>query len=341
MCRAIPPPPTDRQKVTQMTQAPDAQPHSPLEHYPISFFAVSMGLAGLTLALHAGETTLGLNGAISGLSAALTAIAFVIIAAFYALKAMRYPGAVKAEWLHPVRLSFFPAMSISLLLLALVAQNRGLPGAATIWLIGAAGQAVLTIAVISGWIGTRSFQHGALNPAWFIPAVGNVVAPLAGVPLGFVELSWYFFSVGVIFWVVLLTLVINRLIFHDPIPGRLQPTLVILVAPPAVAFLAWLRLSGEIDAFARILVNGAWFFGLIVAVQARSLSRLPFALSFWALSFPLAALTVATLTYGARTGSGAHEVAGLALLALLCAVILGLVLRTMKAMAAGEVCVPE
>jgi tellurite resistance protein len=34
---------------------------------------------------------------------------------------------------------------------------------------------------------------------------------------------------------MLLTLVFNRIIFHDPLPGKLQPTLVILIAPPAVA----------------------------------------------------------------------------------------------------------
>ena len=31
------------------------------------------------------------------------------------------------------------------------------------------------------------------------------------------------------FWIVLLTLVMNRLIFHDPLPDRLVPTLVILI----------------------------------------------------------------------------------------------------------------
>ncbi len=323
------------------TAAPAAQGR--LENYPISFFAIPMGLAGLTLALHAAEGALGLTALLSGAAGALTALVFAAVALGYIAKALRHPQAVQAEWHHPVRLSFFPAISISLLLLALIAQSRGMTFAAPLWLTGAAAQIVLTVAVVGGWIGARSFQHGTLNPAWFIPAVGNVVAPLAGVPLGFVELSWYFFSVGLIFWVVLLTLVINRMIFHDPIPGRLQPTLVILIAPPAVAFLAWLRLTGEVDALARILVNGAWFFALVVAMQVPRLARLPFALSFWALSFPLAALTVATLTYGARTGSTStgHETAGLALLALLLLVIAGLIARTLRAMAAGEICVPE
>ncbi|OWU86819.1 C4-dicarboxylate ABC transporter [Oceanicola sp. 22II-s10i] len=324
-----------------MTEAAEIAHESGLQHYPVSFFAVSMGLAGLTLALHAGEAARGWSGQLSGIAGVATVLVFAAIALGYLAKAMLYPQAVRAEWHHPVRLAFFPAISISLLLIAAVAVGRDMAIAPVIWMLGAAGQFVLTLAVVSGWIGTRAFQQGALNPAWFIPAVGNVIAPLAGVPLGFVELSWYFFSVGVLFWIVLLTLVMNRMIFHDPLPGRLQPTLVILIAPPAVAFVAWLRLTGEVDAFARILVNGAWFFALVVATQVPKLMRLPFALSFWALSFPLAALTVATLTYGARIGSTAHEAAGLVLLGLLVLVIAGLVLRTLRAMSRGEICVPE
>ncbi|MDF1855213.1 SLAC1 anion channel family protein [Pseudooceanicola sp.] len=324
-----------------MTETDQPVPISSLEHYPISFFAVSMGLAGLALALHAGEQALGLTGTLSGLAAGATVLAFVAIAAAYLLKLARYPGAVWAEWHHPVRLAFFPAISISLLLLAAIAHGRGLASAHVLWVLGAVGQFVLTLTVVASWIGTRSFQHGALSPAWFIPAVGNVVVPLAGVSLGYVELSWYFFSVGVVFWVILLTLVMNRMIFHDPLPGRLQPTLVILIAPPAVAFVAWLQLAGGVDAVARIFVNTAWFFGFVVATQALKLARLPFALSFWALSFPLAALSIATLRYAALIGSEPHRIAGLALLALLLLVIAGLLLRTARAMFAGEVCLPE
>ena len=202
-------------------------------------------------------------------------------------------------------------------------------------------QAVLTIAVITGWIGARSFMHGQLNPAWFIPAVGNVIVPIAGVPLGYVELSWYFMSVGLIFWIVLLTLVVNRLIFHDPLPGRLQPTLVILIAPPAVAFVAWIRLVGGIDAFAHLLLNSAYFFTLIVAVQLPRIVKLPFAMSFWALSFPFAAVTIASFVYADAVGSAAHRVIGAGLLAVLVVVIVALVVRTLRAMRAGEVCVPE
>ena len=70
-----------------------------------------------------------------------------------------------------------------------------------VWLAGMIGQGVLTIAVISGWISHRAFEVGHLTPAWFIPAVGNVIVPLAGRAdgVGRDQLR-LFFSAGLIFW---------------------------------------------------------------------------------------------------------------------------------------------
>ena len=324
-----------------MTDTAHTSEGNRLEHYPVTFFATIMGMTGLSLALHAAELSWGASSLASTVIYYVALGMFVLVSLGYALKAIKYPAADSGEWHHPVRISFFPAISISLLLLATASLGHIPPIAEPMWLAGMLLQGVLTIAVVSAWIGARSFQTGHLNPAWFIPAVGNVIVPLAGVQLGYTEISWYFMSVGLIFWVVLMTLVMNRLIFHDPLPGKLQPTLVILIAPPAVGMVAWLRLVGDVDSFARILLNGAYLFTLIVAVQLPRIVKLPFAMSFWALSFPVAAVTIASFQYAIKTNSMAHQYIGTALLAVLVVIIAALVLRTLKAMAAGQVCVPE
>ncbi|MDQ2095012.1 SLAC1 anion channel family protein [Rhodalgimonas zhirmunskyi] len=323
------------------TQDQHAQGSS-LQHYPVPLFGMIMGFAGLTLATHGAEaafqTHLGASTAIYYVTFAL----FLLVGGIYLLKAIRYPAAVAAEWKHPVRLAFFPAISISLLLLATATLSRDKQLALWLWGGGAALQFVLTIAVISNWIGTRSFQHGHLNPAWFIPAVGNVIVPIAGAQLGYADISWYFMSVGLIFWIVLLTLVINRLVFHDPMPARLQPSLVILIAPPAVAFVAWMKLNGgQIDAFAQILINAAYFFVFLVLVQLPRIIRLNFAISFWALSFPFAAATIASFQFAAAAGSMVHKYIGLGLWCALVLIIVVLIYQTIKAALAGEICVPE
>jgi len=312
-----------------------------LQHYPITFFATAMGFGGFTLALRAGAVSLGLGTWPWQAALALTVLVFVLAAAVYALKALRFPGAVLAEWRHPVRLAFFPTVSISLLIIATAALPLYPAVAEVAWLAGTAAHAVLALAVVTGWISARAFQQGHLNPAWFMPAVGNVVVPVAGVQLGYVEVSWLFFSAGMIFWLLLLTLVFNRLVFHDPMPARLQPTLVIMIAPPSVASIAWLRMTGEMDAFGHILMSLGYVFAALVAVQLPRILRLPFALSFWALSFPVAALTIASLLHSEATGSQGHLWVGGALMAGLTLLIVALTGRTLLAIARDEICKPE
>jgi len=339
MCLAAPPVPIP----PPVLQAAAAA-HGLLEHFPITCCATTMGLGGFTLAAHAAERALGRGPGLSHLLLAVTIAVFAALIALYAAKALRHPAAVQAEWHHPVRLAFFPTVSVSMLLLATAMLGDWPRLALLVWGMGTLLQGVLTLAVISGWIGTRAFQHGHLSPAWFIPAVGNVIVPVAGAPLGYMDLSWLFFSGGLLFWLVLLTLVFNRLVFHDPLPGRLQPTLVILIAPPAVGYVAWLRMmapASGVDAFGHVLLSLGYVFAAIVALQLPRILRLPFAMSFWALSFPLAALTIASFAHGAAAQSAAHRGIGFALLALLALVIAGLVGRTALAIARGEICRPE
>ncbi|MEL7258629.1 MAG: SLAC1 anion channel family protein [Pseudomonadota bacterium] len=306
-----------------------------LARFPVTLFTTVMGMSGLTLALAEGETVLDLAHGMSTLSAFVTVAVFGLVTACYTVKAARHPKAVHAEWDHPVSLAFFPAISISLLLLAAVALPWSELVSRGLWLVGAGLQLILTLAVISSWIGSRSFVHGHLTPAWFVPAVGNVIAPLAGAQLGYIEISWFFLSIGLLFWIVLLAMVINRLVFHDPLPERLQPTLVILIAPPAIGFLGWTSLNSGLDPMARILMNATFFFLLVVALQLPTILRLPFSLSFWALSFPLAAATTASLRFSTLSGSGFHLWLGLALLCLLTLTLLVLLIKTTTSLARG------
>lgn len=308
-----------------------------LEHFPITFFGVTMGVLGLALALRAGGFDMA--AALVTIAGAVVTIALALL---YGLKAIRHPAQVVEEWNHPVKLAFFPAANISILLLSLLLQDAMPAVSGVLWILGAVVQAILTLVIVAAWISHRPFTPAMMSPAWFIPAVANVIVPIGGAHLGYVTISWYFFSVGLLFWLVLLTLVFNRLIFHDPLPGKLRPTLVILIAPPSVGFLAWIGLNGgAVDAGGQVLFNIGLFFAALVAIQVPALLRLPFAMSFWALSFPLAALTTAAFRFEALTGAAPYRALGLVLLVLLVITILALAVRTVRAALAGEICQPE
>jgi tellurite resistance protein len=314
---------------------------SRLAHFPIAFFAIVLGLGGVSLAYRASEHALGVTNTASVAALFVMVAVFLVISAFYAVKTVRLFQAVKAEWHNPMRIAFFPAISLSLLLIGTAATPLWPEIARPVWIVGTVAQGILTLAVMSNWIGHRPFQNIHLTPAWFIPAVGNIVVPVAGVGLGYMDISWLFFSAGLMFWIVLLTLVFNRLVFHDPLPGRMVPTLVILIAPPAIAFVSYLRLGGGIDPFSMVMLNLGYVFAALVLTQLPKFFNLPFALSWWALSFPVAALAVASLLCAEITGSQVHLTIGLILVSLLTVVVIGLSIRTIIAIGRGEICLPE
>lgn len=320
-----------------------APPHkaSRLLNFPVSFFAVVMGLAGFTMAWQRAETVFHLPFVLSTALELLSVLAFVAVAAIYLLKAVRHPGEIVKEFRHPVRRNFFPAVSISLLLLS-IALVKDFPVAA-LWLAlaGTVMHLGFTLVVMSVWIHHTGVEIGHVNPSWFIPVVGNILVPIAGARFLPLDVSWFFFSIGLVFWLVLLTIVLYRLFFHAPLPERLTPTLFILVAPPAVGFVAYVVLTDSVDGFARVLYSTALFFTLLLASNALRFLKTRFYLSAWAYAFPLAAMTIAALVMVHRGGGAGHEWIALGLLGVLTLVVAALAARTVLAITRGEICVEE
>lgn len=181
---------------------------------------------------------------------------FAVLLAAYGGKALRHPQAVRAEWRHPVKLAFVPTGSIALVILALALLESQPTVSAGLWGAGATAQFALTLDVLRTWIADPRFTLDQVHPAWFIPVVGNLVVPLAGVSHAPAQLAWYSFAVGLVYWLGLLPLVLGRLVLGGALPGKLAPTLAVLVAPPAVAALSWVRLGGRwTDPVAQILLD--------------------------------------------------------------------------------------
>lgn len=317
-----------------------APPSSPLQHVPVTMFASVMGVAGLGLAARKAAGTLGLPAVPGEAILAIAALLFVAVSVAYAAKLVRFGQAVAAEFNHPVRSTFFSALPIAVLLLATGLEPHHRGGAQGLWMVGTALQLIFTIRILSRWI-VHKHDIGHANPAWFIPVVGNIIVPILGVRLGLVETSWFFFSIGILFWVPLLAIVLYRVIFHDDLPPRLVPTLFILVPPPAVGYLSYVSLAGHEDAFALVLVNAALFTTLVLLALAPRFMRLPFALSWWAFTFPLDAMALAALEHGHRAASPLWSGIGVVVLGLAAIVVAVVAGRTLTAMARGTLFVPE
>lgn len=313
-----------------------------LQYFPISWFAMVMGLAGLTIALHRAEAVFTLPVHPSLLTLGLTIAVFITLACLYGLKAIRYPDRVRTELNHPVKLNFFPTISIGLILISIALLPHNRTASLAVWTLGTTLHLGFTLYVLSAWVHQTHFEVNHMNPAWFIPIVGNILVPIAGVQHGFTELGWFFFSIGLVFWLVLLTIIFYRMFFHQPLPGKLLPTLFILIAPPAVGFITWLQLNGgQVDAFARILYYSALFLTLMLFTQASRFFRLTFFLSWWAYSFPMAAVTIATLVMYQMLEKPFFKLLGMLLTLLLVTLITGLLVRTGMAIRHREICVED
>ncbi|MCP3672155.1 MAG: C4-dicarboxylate ABC transporter [Gammaproteobacteria bacterium] len=311
-----------------------------LENFPVSFFAMVMGLTGLTVGWEKAQHILGVDLHINTLLVGLAVCVFVGLALIYSTKLIRYRQSVLQELRHPVKLIFFPSISISMLLLSICFMPINMAITHPLWLIGTALHLMFTLYVVGVWMHHEHFEIHHMNPAWFIPAVGNVLVPVAGMQLGYSEVSWFFFSIGMLFWIVLMTILFNRVLFHNPIEQRLLSTLFILIAPPAVGFIAYMRLTGELDAFARILYYGGLFLTLLLFTQVRRFLKLEFFLSWWAYSFPLAAISIASMVMFEQTKMPLYLWIGGGLLLLLTGIVSLLLTRTVIAVKRQGICLP-
>ncbi|MDN4476645.1 SLAC1 anion channel family protein [Demequina sp. SYSU T00192] len=322
--------------------ASSAPPAPSLAHLPVGVFAVVMGIGGTAVAWFRADEAFGLalpvNDALAWLGLAVLAAAV----AAYGAKVARHPRAAVAEWTHPVKAAFVATIPVSMMVLATAFLPISETASAALWWPGAVLQFVVTVLVMRTWIADARVQAIHVHPAWFIPVVGNLVAPLAGVTHAPGEVSWYFFGVGAVFWVGLLPVVLSRLFVEGVMPWRLAPTLAILVAPPAVASLSWVRLGGSWEDPLAMMLLGVVIFQLaLLAAQSAYLRKVPFAVSAWAYTFPLAAAASALL---AAYESGATAFAawvGVAALAAGTLLVLGLGWRTAVAVSRGELLAAE
>lgn len=311
-----------------------------LRHFPISFFSVVMGLSGFTIATERAEEIFALPFRFSVVVLTLTVAAFVVLTAVYGAKLIRYREAVVAELNHPVMLSFFPAFSVSLVLISIALLPFSAQASRAVWVCGMSAHLGLTLLVVSRWV-NHTFDVRHSNPSWFIPVVGNILVPIAGVAHGFREISWFFFSVGLLFWVVLLTIIFHRMVFHPPLTERVAPTLFILIAPPSVGFISYLKLTGVLDGPGRVLFYAALFFAALVLSLYRTFVGIPFFLSWWAYSFPIAAFAIASMLMYRQVQTVFFLILSALTLALLSAAITVLVCKTLAAVKNKRICVPD
>ena len=315
-------------------------PSDRLQFFPIMMFAIIMGLAGLTLVYKRIHESLSFPTVVVTLMMTITTVLFFVILYFYILKFIKHKEEVKKEFTHPIRINFFAASSISILILSMIYRHDIDLAAQVFFFVGAALHIFFTFYTIKYWINNNlEMQHS--NPAWFIPIVGNLIVPIAG--KGFIDDSilYFYFSIGIFFWIILFSIILNRIIFHNQFAPKFMPTLFILIAPPAIGFISYIKLTGHLDFFAQILFNLGLFFTILVFVMYKNFINIKFFISWWAFTFPMAAITLATVLMYDLTQKNFYGILAYVLMTITTIIIILVARQTIIHMTKKEICIME
>lgn len=302
-----------------------------VRNLPVNLFASVMGLSGLALAWRLAHGSLGAPAVIGEAIGWFALGIFVLLSAGYLAKIARHPDAVRAEFNHPVAGNFFGTIAISVLLLSAVVEPYSAPAAQGIWTVGVVATLVLCFIAVSRLLKGQVDASLAV-PAWIVPCVATLDIPVTGghMPMAWAgEVNLLAGAVGTVLALVLLTMIIGRLVHRDPLPPAMAPSLMILVAPFAVGFLAYANLAGGIDRFAGMLFYVGLFMFAVVAPKVFR-RGIPFTPGWWAISFPMAALANAAFKYAEWRASGPLWVVAIVLLGALSLALAVLTVRTVR-----------
>ncbi len=306
-----------------------------LARLPVGFFAIPVGFFALGAAWRrAAHFGWPVAAPIAFTLAGLGLVLLAVLLLLYALKGLRHPQALLAEFTHPVAAPLMGLLPLACLLCSITFGTPGHLG----WLLftGAALALQGVIALrIAGLIANARLPAEACTPALYLPPLGGgLVGAMALQVLGHPVWAALLFGMGLVSWALLETRVLTGL-FEGSLPLPLRPTIGLELAPATVGSLAvatlWPQLPGEL-----LVIGLGIAAGPLVLVLARHAwwREVPFAIGFWSFSFPAAAFASVLIEVVQRGGwSPALAGAGLAGAS---AVIALLVWRTLLLLAQGR-----
>nr|WP_317403423.1 SLAC1 anion channel family protein [uncultured Helicobacter sp.] len=275
--------------------------------------------------------------------AVLAVVIFALLLVCYSAKIFYHFNAFKADLKHQVKINFLSSIPISMLIIVAFWSDLS-SGVDLLWqgilglfFVASALQLVLSLYVMSFWF-KESMKSALLSPAWFIPIVGNLIVPLSG---GLInapkELLLFFFSIGCFFWILLSAMIMQRLIFEQSLESKFIPTLFIFIAPPSIFVVDFHSLFGVHNALSLIGFNVALFFVLLLLSLGNIFTKLNFAPSWWAFTFPLCAFGIASFDLYMNEFKCFYGLLGILGLVMAFFAVVFISYKTLRAVASGAI----
>ena len=260
------------------------------KRFPLGTFAIGFGLAGLAEVWTMATTALGLPRAVPQAFWAVAAVAWVWLVVAHLVRGARSRQPLISQLHDPAQGSLAALAPATAMLLAGDLAGWSPVAGRALFLFVLVVAAVFAAWRLASWFeGQLSFE--SMHPGYLLPTVapGLIGAEVAHV-IGYHGLAWGLFGVGVFFTVVMTAIIVLRLAFHAPLADPLLPTTAILLAPPAVAGIAWFALNDHtVDPAAQAMAGVGVLLFLVQVAMVPRYRRLRFSLGFWSFTFPLAA----------------------------------------------------
>ncbi|MGY4526826.1 SLAC1 family transporter [Pseudomonas sp. TE21394] len=258
------------------------------------FFTVVMGGAGTGLAWRAAAHSIGASALVGELLIAVASGVFVVLMVVQILRAGLFWQSLKSEWRDVDRRNFFCAATISfgLISAAVLPYHHAISHA--LWWCGCVGQVIAFTGIFRSWF-VGKIGISDLSPTWLIPLVGNASPSFTGVSFGYGAVCQVLLVTALVTWAIFLPLLIYKSIFvrdgHKPQP---KPSVAILVSAPAVLAIAFDSLHPGADMVAYLTWTSLCFVVVVLSLSPALISD-GFSKSWWAFTFPSAAISAALL----------------------------------------------
>ena len=300
---------------------------------PPNFFAITMGLAGLAGIWQMTGKFYKWPAPISGTLYLTAATAYLLLLLAFGCKLIFSRKMLVADLTHPILAPFNSLLPISGMLLALGLDPYAHRTALGLFLVFLVATLLLGGWMFGRWI-TVSHNPDSLHPGYYLPTVAGGLIGGEGLDhFGLTGVGWACFGIGLLSWLLLGSIISNRLLTRPGLPQALMPTIAIEMAPPALVGNAYLTLSGgKVDWLSFLFVGYTLLMILVQLCLLPTYRRLPFVMSFWSFTFP----AVAAAGYIIRWAYQAHltgiAFTGLALLTIVTLLIGSIALRSIVAL---------
>jgi len=293
---------------------------------PPNLFAIALGIAGLAQAWHAAVPLLGTPRAVpDALNSVDAALWLVLVGAYLA----QGPRIVVADLRDPVLSPFVSASALTAMLLAAALATGAFAAGRVLVIVSLA----LTTA-IGGWLTgqwmTGGIDPDSVHPGYFLPtAAGGLIGADAAAQVHLHTLAEASFGIGVTGWVMLGSIILNRLFIRPALPSALVPTMAIELGIPAVAGLAYFALTARTASFVACALGG--YAVLMALAQVRLIPiyrRLSVTPGSWSFAFAYAAAAADALVWLAIKKPPAATGYAIAVIALLTAFVSWIAFRT-------------